>query len=109
VEKEKRLLSEDFRNKVWQLLRRGGLDPGEFAWEDRDSQVASNEIVTALVHRPTGHYFLFDYRAHHYHAVYTPGRKEHREEVRTETWGRQLTSARQWMNNLVQALRAVPR
>src|SRR5213078_495329 len=48
------------RNALFQAITERGLDPAEFAFEDRPSAYDSRIRVPVLVHRPTGFSFTFD-------------------------------------------------
>lgn len=105
------MLSHDLtnvqRNAVLEALRRTGLDPHEFAWQEvhTDSQQIGlgHEPfnVPVLMHTPTGFAFVFDIdsRGRHW-AIYRPGPEGPTHRFRTQLWGNQLGHVEMWLEDV---------
>jgi hypothetical protein len=61
-------------NEIFAAIRELHLDPAEFQWVERDS-VANPAILTvsALVHQPTGFYYVFDFKDDKHFSECSPG------------------------------------
>ncbi len=53
-------LNRQQRNDLSATIVHHGIDPSEFKWQPRGSRIFPELIVTALIHLPTGSYFLLD-------------------------------------------------
>ena len=102
--KKKHLLDAGLQANVNRLLSQTGLNESDFAWQEQQSEVASNQAITALVHTASSACFLFDFRAHHHHAVFRRSGEAPFEAVRTESWGRQFTEVRTWLGQMKETL-----
>jgi len=67
---------------VFDAVRKSGLDPAEFVWEEQDSAVEGRGRISVLRHRPSREfYFCFDGMKF----FHSPGR-ESRAEAHTTSW-----------------------
>ena len=49
----KKVILRTQANRVFEIMKRIGLEPSEFTWEERQTQVTSDkDIVSALIHKP---------------------------------------------------------
>ena len=70
---EKILILKTQANEIFQAMQSLGLDPSQFAWEEVPSKITQGLAVSRLVHRPTGHYFMFDFRQRKHWIERSPG------------------------------------
>jgi hypothetical protein len=80
-----------------------GLDPREFRRDERRSLI-NPVAVPAIVHEPTGSYFVFDwepsYPSSGHLAVFSPGLQTYEETALQGDWYRQMDVVRQWLQNV---------
>lgn len=61
---DERLVTRDQTNDLFAFAVEIGLNPDEFTWEKRPSRDNPQLLVSAIVHHPTGSYFVFDFETH---------------------------------------------
>jgi hypothetical protein len=91
---------------VGDLIQGEGWDPGDFTWAIQPSRFALiGPLVSALVHRPTGGFFRFEFKdpsGQNRVSLFTPG-EEGRETTKTAaSWEDQLEHIRLWLKYLRQ-------
>lgn len=57
----KRLVTKSDKNNYFNILKRIGLNPADFNWEEQLSGGINGLTVSAIVHDSREHYFVFDY------------------------------------------------
>lgn len=87
-------------NEILGLLQEAGLIPSDFRWEDRESTFPKNGTVSALVHRPTGYYFKFDYSDQGHWAEFSPGEDKIVDVQHPGSWKFQRGYAELWVKAL---------
>lgn len=72
-----RVLLRVHRNELFETCRDAGLDPSDFEWTIIDSKRTRGTRVPSLIHRPSGHMFVFDFDPNQgagpYVSDYSPG------------------------------------
>ena len=89
------LLSQ--KNEVFQFIKKAGIDPSSFAWEDRGSTYHQTGTVSALVHKPTGYYFKFDHAGDVRRSEYSPSREKHFALNSPNNWQQQCFDVGTWL------------
>ncbi|MBA7510499.1 hypothetical protein ES705_02484 [subsurface metagenome] len=103
---EKRTLMKSQKNDIFKVIRHMGLKPSEFQWEERNSWWMADVQVSALLHRRTGYYFVFDFDGESHRAERSPGRDSPVERELTEHWGIQCQYAMGWLGYLKREVEA---
>ena len=57
----KRLVTKLLKNDFFGAMKRAGLNPVDFYWEEQPSEGIPNLIVSAIVHNSKEYFFVFDY------------------------------------------------
>jgi hypothetical protein len=99
---EKCLVLHTHKNLIFEEVRKTALNTPEFEWqEDYSYCTGGNFIVSKLVHKPTGYYFLFDYSSNHKHwAVFSPGVNQSMQSEYPGDWSGQWGYVLKWLAQL---------
>ena len=103
-----RLILKSHANEVLLLIYHEGLAPSQFEWEERSSKHADNLEVSALIHRPTGYYFLFDFygsTSEHW-AEFSPASGSPLHSVHAGSWEFQRDYVLAWITFLKREIEA---
>ncbi len=90
-------------NQVLEIIKKFGLIPAEFKWFEKTTKLNSTkDVVSSLVHLPTGYYFLFEYDRDGKHwSEYSPGGSVAVVTLKyTASWGVQLGNVIDWAQSL---------
>lgn len=96
----KALILKTQKNEALELLTHEGLDPKEFLWEERQSGKTLNLQVSALIHRPTGFYFVFDFHKGQHYTVRSPGETSAFDTQFPGSWVYQRGYLIEWINSV---------
>ncbi len=69
----KNLVLRSQKKELYQAIVNVGLNPSEFEWVERESMHTKNLLVSALIHRPTDYYYLFDFHREKHWMERSPG------------------------------------
>ncbi|HCJ66035.1 MAG TPA: hypothetical protein DHV62_01585, partial [Elusimicrobia bacterium] len=104
---EKNLILKSQANEIFEEIQRRGLDPSQFQWEERDSELhGGGLLVSALIHRPTQYYFIFDRRYEERYTVRSPGRDTGIDKREVSSWVGQRQHVLEWLNCLKREIEA---
>jgi hypothetical protein len=102
-----RLILKSQANQVLQAIQAKELDGSEFERGQRESLFQqSGLIVSVLIHRPSGYYYLFDFRDGKHFAEYSPGPDSPVRRENPGGWGSQISYVRQWLDHLKREVEA---
>jgi len=87
-------------------IEKRSLDASQFVWEDRESTRRQDRVVSALVHRPTGYYFLFDFIDQEHWAERSPGSDSPLDTKYPKVWGNQRVYVYEWLGYLKREIEA---
>lgn len=94
-------------NEIFAFITQFGLNPSEFEWALLPSRWSFTRNVSTLIHRPTGHYYKFDYADGGGHAAeFSPGLDRAVESADSDDWDTQRALARHWVACLKRELDA---
>lgn len=100
------LLLKTQRNEVFEAISDRGFQPSQFEWQESRSPRRAKTKVALIVHRSTGHYFMFDNPGELRVSVGSPGGSTPKSSVRAETWDQQLSHVRDWLQCLEREIEA---
>lgn len=108
---DERLVTRDQKNDLFAFAVEIGLNPDEFTWEKRPSRDNSKLLVSAIVHLPTGSYFVFDFETHiggwrltEYKVECSPGGSTSPESYQCTVEERPLQFALRWLERVKREL-----
>lgn len=104
---EERLVPRDQKNALFAFAVEIGLNLEEFTWEKRPSRDDAELLVSAIIHVPTGSYFVFDFETHiggwqltEYKVEYSPGGSTSPEFHQCRVGERPLEFALGWLERV---------
>ena len=90
--------------EIFDVIKLKGFDISQFQWEERMSTKTSNLIVSALVHKPTDYYFLFDYHQGTHWVERSPGNGSFLDTQYPGSWEYQQKYYLEWIDYLKKEL-----
>lgn len=100
----KQLILRSQAKEISDAIKAKGLDFSQFQWEERESTKTTGLIVSALVHKPTGYYFIFDYHNGNHWTVRSPGKGTSLDTQYPGSWEFQQGYYLQWIDYLKKEL-----
>jgi hypothetical protein len=95
------------RADVARAIQEAGLNPGDFTWAVQPSRHALiGPLVSALIHRPTGWYFRFEFTeraGRNRVSVFVAGEGAREVRKAAASWEEQLGQVRAWLSHLAGA------
>jgi len=106
VAADSRVLLASQKKQVLESCRAVGLDPRDFEWEEL--QVGnSTQVVSKIIHKPTGYYFLFDFQQNGMHVTeYSPGEDKQRHNCTQNYWNDRWLEVEKWTKYLAREVEA---
>jgi hypothetical protein len=95
-------------NEIYQAIRDAGLDPMDFKWGKRKSKNVSNLLVSELIHRPTGYFFVFDFTIAQlsFCMIRFPGLEAKWDEKFIDSWVSLLGGFNEWLTCIEREIKA---
>lgn len=103
---EKSLVLKTQRNQIIDAIKGRGIDPAEFEWTERRSGRTMELVISVLTHRPTGYYFVFDFRNGRHYIERSPAPDSARDEQYPGDWDNARRYVLDWLSILKREIEA---
>lgn len=88
------------RNDVLLAIQAAGFDPAAFSWERIQSPVTTQQVVSRLVHQPSGGFYIFDLLNGNHACRYSPADQTSTGDQYPGDWRTQLHYFQNWLGFL---------
>lgn len=96
-----RLLLKTQKNEVLSIIKRYGLEPGDFSWVESPSKENPHRIISKLMYKQTDFFFAFEMDGEVHYSVFSPANQSYIGSEYPVTWDRQKLCVSNWLINLI--------
>lgn len=102
----KNIILKSYANEVLHLIKSNGLDANEFIWEESYSTQSHPLIVSKIIHKSSGYYFIFDFLKDAHYCEYSPGKEKLIDREYPGSWSIQIYHFTEWISYLKREIEA---
>jgi hypothetical protein len=98
------LLSQ--KNRIFEIIQVNNIPTDQFTWVERPSNFDSRITVSALLHKPSGFYFQFDFYQGAHYCLFSPGENQQTQSEFCGDWSNQIGIFAFWLQYLMREVQA---
>jgi len=97
----KNLILKSHANELFEAIKKENLNPNDFEWTESNSSQTKDLFVSALIHKPSGYYYIFDYQNNSHWCSFSPGSDKVIDNSYPGDWTHQYNNFINWLKYLI--------